>query len=226
MPELFERARPQQWSDVAGQDSALRTIGLWRQRGEMTPRKVWLQGASGTGKTTIARLYAHEIADPICVTEIDAGDLTEAKAKELVGKLRASSLFASQSGKRGRALIVNEAHRMKKEVVGALLTLMETDFPEHAAILFTTTTEGAEKFEDGFDAAPFLSRCSIIELARRGIAAPFAKRAAEVAIREGLVSEGTSQADAEKAIDGLMKRHGANLRAIYSRIDSGALLVS
>lgn len=223
MAELFERHRPADWSQVVGQDTALRTIDRWRKRGELAGRKLWIQGGSGTGKTTIARLYASEVADDIAIREVDAGELTEASAKEMIRQLRPTCHFG---GKRGRALIVNEAHRLSRAVVGAFLTLLETDFPSHAVVIFTTTSEGAEKFEDGFDAKPFLSRCTAISLARRGIAEPFARRAAEIAIAEQLAPDGSTLEEITKRIARYIQDDGANLRAILSKIDGGALLAN
>ena len=39
-------------------------------------RAYWLSGQSGTGKATIARLIAAEVADPFFITELDAATLT------------------------------------------------------------------------------------------------------------------------------------------------------
>ena len=47
---------------VVGQGKAIRRIDVLRKRG-LSGRAYWLSGQSGTGKTTIARLLAAEIAD-------------------------------------------------------------------------------------------------------------------------------------------------------------------
>jgi len=47
---------------VVGQDNTLKRIEVLRRRG-LSGRAYWLSGQSGTGKTTIARLIAAEIAD-------------------------------------------------------------------------------------------------------------------------------------------------------------------
>ena len=60
--QLHEQFRPQSWSDVVGQSKALARIERLRKRG-LGGRAYWIAGQSGTGKTTIAKLLAAELAD-------------------------------------------------------------------------------------------------------------------------------------------------------------------
>ena len=60
--QLHESYRPHAWSDVIGQDKALAKIDALRKRG-LSGRSYWISGQSGTGKTTIARLIAAEVAE-------------------------------------------------------------------------------------------------------------------------------------------------------------------
>lgn len=222
---LFEQYRPITWSDVVGQDDAMRTIANWRKRG-ITGRAVMVTGNSGCGKTTIARLLARETCDDTAIREIDAADLTEANVKDAIRCLRTRGMFGE---KEGRALIVNECHRLKKSVRGSFLTLLEDDLPNHVLILFTTTSDNFEKFfDDGddLDAKPFLSRCNKLPLARRGIAEPFAKRAAEIAIAEGLAADGATLETVFPRCLRLAKDHGNNLREMLTRIEDGYLLAN
>lgn len=221
MPALYEIHRPQQWSQVVGQDKALKVVDMWRKRNSITGQAVWISGKSGTGKTTIARLLAQEVAEEFCITEVDAGRLTEANANEVVRNLRPLACFA----KRGRVLIVNEAHRLDSKVVGAFLTLLETDFPSHALVIFTTTVEGAAKFDGVADSAPFLSRCSKLPLSQTSLREPFAKRAAEIARLEQLAPEEMSEEELLKRCHRIAQDNSSNLREMLSAIYSGALMI-
>ena len=99
---LAEQYRPTTFDDVVGQDKALARLGALRRRG-LAGRAYWINGQSGTGKTTIARLIASEVADPFNVVEIDAGELTRAKLAELE---RVAGLYG-MGAKPGRAYLVN-----------------------------------------------------------------------------------------------------------------------
>ena len=73
MQSLHEQYRPQTWDEVIGQDRAIAKIQAVARRG-LSGRAFWIAGQSGTGKTTIARLIAKEVADPFCVVEMDAAN--------------------------------------------------------------------------------------------------------------------------------------------------------
>ena len=113
--QLFEQHRPDRWSQVVGQEKALKRIDVLRRRG-LAGRAFWISGQIGTGKTTIARLIAAEIADEWSTTEIDAHEATPAVIKTLETACRCRAL-----GKGGRAIIVNEAHGLRKDSIRQLL---------------------------------------------------------------------------------------------------------
>ena len=103
---LFEDYRPGTWGEVVGQAKACRKVDVLRRRG-LGGRAFWINGQSGTGKTTIARLLAGELADAFNVAEIDAGDLTVARVREIREEMECCALGA----KRGRACIVLHCER-------------------------------------------------------------------------------------------------------------------
>jgi DNA polymerase-3 subunit gamma/tau len=177
---LTEQYRPQKQGDLVGQDKIVQRVQTLAKRG-LAGRAYWIRGQSGTGKTTIARIIAAEVADDLLVREADAAGLTVSALRELEGEMNVRGW-----GRGGRAYLVNEAHALRKDVIRQLLVLLER-IPSHFVIVFTTTVEGQEAlFEDYTDASPLLSRCLRLDLARRDLARPFAERAKAIAEREGL----------------------------------------
>jgi len=179
---LHEKYRPRQWSEVVGQDKAVRQIQRLAERGGLGGRAFWLSGQSGTGKTTIGRLIAGEVASDFNIDEVDATDLSAARVREIERDWHTFGI----GEKPGRAYLINEAHGLRKDTVRQLLTVLER-LPAHVVVIFTTTTEGElSLFDDQIDAHPLLSRCVELTLSRRGLAEAFAQRAHEIASAEEL----------------------------------------
>ncbi len=80
---LAERYRPATWREVVGQDKVVDRLRALAARGGLAGRAYWLAGLSGSGKTTIARLIAAEVADPFLIEELDAAALTVAQLQAL-----------------------------------------------------------------------------------------------------------------------------------------------
>lgn len=211
--KLVEKYRPQEWGDVIGQDKALDQIDRLRARG-LGARAIWLSGPSGTGKTTIARLIAQEVATPWHTHELDATELKADRLSEILEDIAHYGM-----GKRnGKAVVVNEAHGLRADIIRRLLVALE-DIPRHAIWVFTTTADAqSELFDAKLDASPLLSRCAEISMAKRGLAEPFARRAKEIAQAEDL--DGAPESRYLR----LMKDVRNNFRRALQKIECGEML--
>jgi len=178
---LFETYRPKSFDEVLGQDKAVKKVELLLAR-NWGGRAWWISGASGTGKTTLAKIIAARGADDLYIQEYDSAD--QLSASEIDKIERDMHYFAP--GKGGRAYIVNEAHGLRKASIRRLLGLLER-IPAHVCIIFTTTKQGESKlFDDQIDANPLLSRCAKIELTNQGLAKVFAEHCRHIATKENL----------------------------------------
>ena len=169
---LYRKYRPQDFSEVRDQDHIVTVLEGAIKKGEI-PHALLFSGTRGTGKTTLARLFAKAIGTAdLDMYEIDAAsnrgidDVRE--LKEAVHTLPYESTH--------KVYIIDEVHMLTKEAFNALLKTLEEP-PEHVVFILATTEE--DKLLD-----TILSRCQVFRMhsPSRDV---LAKTVTDVAKKEG-----------------------------------------
>ena len=167
---LYRKYRPLKLADVVGQDDTIRQLQT-----QLTNQKIshgyLFVGARGCGKTSVARIFAHEINhfdyqledNYVDIIEIDAAVFTMV---ENIRELRDKAMLAPTTGKY-KVYIIDEIHMLSKNAFNALLKILEEP-PEHIVFIFATTNP--EKIP-----ATILSRVQIFhfKLADKSVMQPF-----------------------------------------------------
>lgn len=153
---LYRKYRPQTFSQVVGQEHVVKTLKGALSTGR-TGHAYLFSGPRGTGKTTIARIFAKALncldrqknCDPCdkchaCLA-VNGGrslDLIEIDAAsnrgiEDIRNLKDSALVAAPGGNY-KVFIVDEVHMLTKDAFNALLKILEEP-PSHTIFILATT---------------------------------------------------------------------------------------
>ncbi|MCX6716118.1 MAG: DNA polymerase III subunit gamma/tau [Candidatus Taylorbacteria bacterium] len=134
MTVLYRTYRPQKWPEVMGQDHIIEGLKDAIANGRISHAYLF-SGSRGTGKTTVARIFAREIKTAGDDTyEIDAAsnrgidDIRQ--LREHVSVLPFSSPF--------KVYIIDEVHMLSKDAWNALLKTLEEP-PKHVIFILATT---------------------------------------------------------------------------------------
>ena len=227
---IARKYRPQRFEDVVGQEHVTQTLANAIARKRIAHAYLFV-GPRGTGKTTIARIFAKclncadgprvdfadddpralEIADghSLDVLEIDGASNN---GVEQVRELRETCKYAPASG-RFKIYIIDEVHMLSNAAFNALLKTLEEP-PAHVKFMFATT-------EPDKVLPTILSRCQRFDL-RRIPSGLIVKQLRQIAQKESVridpaalhaIARGADggMRDAESALDQLISFCGAEI---------------
>lgn len=214
--KIYRKWEPTTLDDIIGQGKAISQVKNVLSRG-WGGRSWWITGTSSSGKSTLARILAREGASELAISNVVGRQLTP----NYLAELKQTWAYVP-FGKGGYALIVDEAHGMTKPVVEIMLSFLE-ELKDSAVVIFTTTNDGNDLFEDHqMDASPFASRCIHIKLTSQGLKAAFAERLAQIAVEERLAAK--KDAELTDRCQRMLAQNKNNLRRCIIEIEKGVLL--
>lgn len=164
MLPLAERLRPQTLDEYIGQKHLVGEGAVLRQMiesGNLSSFILW--GPPGVGKTTLARIIAHQLERPFYTLSAVTSGVKE--VREVIDKAKRtaamnSGIFAATTDRRSPILFIDEIHRFSKSQQDSLLGAVEDG---------TITLVGATTENPSFEViTPLLSRCQVYVLKSLG----------------------------------------------------------
>jgi DNA polymerase III subunit gamma/tau len=138
---LYRKHRPKKLSEVVGQEHITKTLEQALQQGRISHAYLFT-GPRGVGKTSIARILAHEVnqlpydddSPHIDIIEIDAASNRRIdEIRELRDKVNVAPTSATY-----KVYIIDEVHMLTREAFNALLKTLEEP-PAHVVFILATT---------------------------------------------------------------------------------------
>lgn len=160
MLPLAERLRPQTLNEYIGQKHLVGEGAVLRnmiESGNLSSFILW--GPPGVGKTTLARIIAHQLERPFYTLSAVTSGVKE--VREVIDKAKRniamnSGIFAATADRRSAILFIDEIHRFSKSQQDSLLGAVEDG---------TITLIGATTENPSFEViTPLLSRCQVYVL--------------------------------------------------------------
>lgn len=138
---LYRKYRSKSLSEIVGQEHITDTLGIAIKTGRISHAYLFT-GPKGVGKTSIARILAHEInglpydeqQSHIDIIEIDAASNRRIdEIRELRDKIHVAPALAKY-----KVYVIDEVHMLTREAFNALLKTLEEP-PAHAVFILATT---------------------------------------------------------------------------------------
>jgi DNA polymerase-3 subunit gamma/tau len=131
---LYRKYRPKNFKEVLGQDQIVNILESSIETNKVSHAYLFV-GSRGTGKTTVARIFANDIG-------VSVNDLYEIDAASNRGiddiKLLREGVRVSPFDSKYKVYIIDEVHMLSKDAWGALLKTLEEP-PKHVIFILATT---------------------------------------------------------------------------------------
>ncbi len=169
---LYRKYRPATFAEVRDQDHIV-TVLEGAIKKDSIPHALLFAGGRGTGKTTLARIFA----DALGVKGVDVYEIDAASNRGIddIRQLR-EGVHSAPYESPYKVYIIDEVHMLTKEAFNALLKTLEEP-PAHVVFILATTEE--EKLLD-----TIISRCQVFRF-RNPSRAVLASTVSDVAKKEG-----------------------------------------
>ena len=173
MKALYRKYRPVKLADVVGESQVTTALENSLKSGKISHAYLFI-GPRGCGKTSVARIFAHEVNGFEYEVEDSYTDIIEIDAASNTGvdnirELKERAVIAPTEGKY-KVYIIDEVHMLSKPAFNALLKILEEP-PKHVIFIMATT--------DVYKVLPtIISRSQVynFKLADEEIMLPFLKK--------------------------------------------------
>ena len=176
---LYRKYRPWNFADVLGQDHITKVLES-SIRDEKVSHAYLFVGSRGTGKTSVARIFAKEIG--VSVNDLYEIDAASNRGIDDIKTLR-DGVRVLPFDSKYKIYIIDEVHMLSKDAWGALLKTLEEP-PKH--VIFILATTELQKVPE-----TIISRCQVFTF-RKATDVILKKMIFDVAKKEGYELDGGS----------------------------------
>ena len=148
---LYRKYRPNNFKDVLGQDHIVKVLESSIEANKVSHAYLFV-GSRGTGKTSVARIFAQEIG--VSVNDLYEIDAASNRGIDDIRTLR-DGVRVLPFDSKYKVYIIDEVHMLSKDAWGALLKTLEEP-PKH--VIFILATTEFHKVPD-----TIISRCQIFQ---------------------------------------------------------------